>query len=191
MCALVFDKMCGSMSSNLEGANLDIAVVLGDYRSFITELLRRVQLANIQVEGASIDHICYRVATAAEYAAMRTSLLPFSSDCATTTHNGREFSIFRLKLPLIVSGYQIYLVELPSPKEGSTYRNGLEHIEIVVSGFPKFTQSHRSQWTGSAGEASFDASVHVTFDDGLTVKFHAHPLDEVIQHQGGHFEPVE
>lgn len=47
---------------------------------------------------------------------------------------GRRIATFQIDLWLHVGGWTVPYLELPEPKDGSPYREGLEHAELVVIG---------------------------------------------------------
>lgn len=166
--------------------------ILGDYKLFVRTLLTNLSLADIGVDGYQFDHLCYRVASAGEYHAIRAKLMPLSSELATTIHNGREFSIFKLKQPLMIDGHSIPLIELPMPAADKPYATGIEHAEVVVlPGFEEFCEVHKSQFTKQPNLDSIYATASITFANGATVKFHALSLAQTVVLQGGEYEPID
>lgn len=168
---------------------MDIASVIGNYKEFTKSLIDKAKAAGIEITDYSIDHICYRVATIGEYQNMKVALKSLSVELATTIHNGREFSIFKLKQPLTVQGVNIPLVELPSPAKSQSYTTGLEHIEVVIdAGFHEFCTKNREKLVLDENMNTVNSTARITFEDGATVKFHAISLDKAVHLQGGTFE---
>jgi predicted metalloenzyme YecM len=170
---------------------MDIKQVIGDYELFVKDLLANQSEAGIDTSGCQLDHLCYRVSSMDEYNDAKAKLKPLSSTLATTIHNGREFSIFKLKQPLIVGNQQISLIELPTPASDKPYATGLEHAEVVITeGFKEFCELHKDTFTHQPDMGSANATAILTFADKTTIKFHPISLAEAIVLQGDRFEPV-
>ena len=77
----------------------------------------------------SIDHICYRVESMKDYTRLKTALSAFSTLLIESIVGGRQISTFKLHTPILDG---IDVLELPSPKAGSIYVSGFEHVEFVI-----------------------------------------------------------
>ena len=137
-----------------------------------------------------IDHLCYRVADLDRYDELRDALTPFASEVATTIHNNRKFSIFKLKEPLRVRDYSIPMIELPTPEEDNTYAEGLEHLEMVVdTDFDVFCMENEPVLLGHIDDTA-NPTVRITYKGLGSVRFHPISLEKAVELQGDKFVPV-
>jgi hypothetical protein len=157
--------------------------IIGDYESFISNI--GVGLAESGIdrsELAMMDHICYRVATPDRYSALLQELSAAAILLGETVISGRNIATFELRDYLKVDGWTIPYLELPAPKEGSPYREGLEHAELVVIGaLGRFAQRHSDLAFDTKGLTK-DINPELGFKtDRLSVKFHEQPLGAVVR----------
>lgn len=165
--------------------------VIGDYDKFTQTLLQSALNIGMFISRYELDHICYRTERADEYIKMRAKLMPFCAEVATTRHNRREFSIFKLTQPLFVGDLTIPLVELPAPALGKSYASGLEHIEVVIRhGFEDFCDQHKALFTHQPDMDTVNPTASITFPNKATIKFHPVALDEAVTLQGNKFEVI-
>ncbi|MFZ1360653.1 MAG: VOC family protein [Candidatus Saccharimonadales bacterium] len=85
-------------------------------------------------ELAQLDHLCYRVEDEQGYERMKRTLARAAVLRAETDVQGRSIAIFELHEHIQSRGWVIPYIELPAPKDGSLYPEGLEHAEFVVHG---------------------------------------------------------
>ena len=83
-------------------------------------------------DGFEMDHVCYRVETNASYDAKRAALLSLGVLLTETNIGGRPIAMIQLHEPIRHAGFEVACVELPAPKPGRHYAEGLEHAELVV-----------------------------------------------------------
>lgn len=111
-------------------------VVLGqnidDHVGRITHELGEYGIARDEL--TELDHLCYRVETQQRYEAMQQALGTIAVLHGESEVQGRQISIYRLREYIKSHGWTIPYIELPAPKEGSPYPEGLEHAEFVVGG---------------------------------------------------------
>ncbi|HFA47985.1 MAG TPA: hypothetical protein ENJ95_03085 [Bacteroidetes bacterium] len=83
----------------------------------------------------------------------------------------------------IYKNREIYLLELPSPKKGSHYPAGFEHVEFVINtSLEKFIAAHPNIDFDKKGMSKkTNPDVRVKFA-GFSVKFHLHNLEYVIRY---------
>jgi predicted metalloenzyme YecM len=111
----------------------DIKKVIGDYQTFLDDILTRVVGEGFDLgDFVQIDHMCYRTISAENYAQKKTELEGVARLLGENMINGRPISTFRLREPLIHKPWRIDAIELPAPKTGAEYTEGLEHIEFVL-----------------------------------------------------------
>jgi len=150
---------------------------------FLKQLSVEMQEANANFTDLTIDHICYRVETNERYLQLKERLSKHGKMLTEKPIGGRPIATFKLNKPYIFQNQKIYLLELPSPKEGRFYAEGWEHIEMVIKpNFQDFmAQYPHLDFNTKAITKKVNPEVRLTFPTG-SVKFHHHPLDYVIKH---------
>ncbi|MCB9080870.1 MAG: VOC family protein [Lewinellaceae bacterium] len=161
--------------------NTNLFDVLENPRPFLEVMLARLQGDHITVQGLTIDHLCYRVATQERYWALRQQLGAWGNLLAETPVAGRPIATFQLHQPIVFEGFEIPCLELPAPKSGSPYAEGFEHFEMVVD-------KPLEEWLMQYPTIPFDLSdfnkplnrdVRIRYPEG-SVKFHENSLHYVI-----------
>lgn len=157
--------------------------ILGDYKTFITDTSKGLEQAGIdRSELAMMDHICYRVETIERYKEMFKSLGTIANMIGEVDVAGRPIASFELNEPLRADGWVVPYLELPAPKDGSPYPEGLEHAELVVIGdVEKFAQRHSGLPFNRKGMGKVINPELGLKTDGLSVKFHEQPLGAVVR----------
>ena len=179
--------------------------------SFVTAIVAELKTSeyDIDVTDLQADHVCYRTESMAQYTELVEALQsPEASGSFTllveSEIGGRPIATFKLLQPIeIVSGnvrHSIDVVEIPSPKDGSPYDAGLEHIEFVIGDgthkSPINDEVHATTlgawmqkypsvaWNTKAyhKECNPDVSFKMELCDHgrVSVKFHVMPLEDVI-----------
>jgi len=162
---------------------LDAHQILREAPAFVQGLIDEATRRGIDVSAYPIDHVCCRTANKADYVLLRTQFLMFSQLLSEALIGGRPICTFRLPRPICVGPREISLLELPSPKSGQSYETGLEHCEFVVrqgfdrlaAGYPQISFDLRGMGKAINPELVLPLSAN------RAVKFHAQPLDEVIE----------
>jgi len=121
-----------SSKVNSQQNNKLLEETIGDYNVFVLTGLQHLAQVGIDIQGMPIDHIAYRVADINTFDSKKIALLRLSKAWAENEHNGRLIAKFVLRDPIVIDDRQISLIELPSPKPGIHYNNGLEHFEVVT-----------------------------------------------------------
>ena len=131
-----------------------------------------------------LDHICYRVETIDRYKELKEALLDHTQLLNETIINGRPIASYRLKEPFHYKNRVIDCLELPSPKPGSFYPEGYEHVEFVIQdSFEDFMKRFpQATFTTKGLQKKINADISIKFEENLAVKFHHHPLRYVIEH---------
>lgn len=159
----------------------EIQSVIGNYKDFISNLLKHLENKNIEINNYPIDHLCYRTKTLDEYNAMKTSIISFSKEYVENIHHNRPITKFILKEPLQYKNYSIPLIELPAPQKDIIYNSGLEHLEMAVGNdFAALKEKYSSLWTGSDDSGIYNQTIFIDFGEHK-VKFHKHSLLEVLK----------
>ena len=119
---------------------------------------------------------------------------------------GRPIATFRLEQGIPCGDRLLDVVEIPSPKEGSAYKSGLEHVEYVLKCgdekrpiSPRNDETHQTvldsfmaefpnfQWNkkGKDKELNPDVATKIELSEfGICgIKFHLMPLSEVIEYE--------
>ena len=109
--------------------------IFGDIDAHVARITNELAEFGIgRSELAELDHLCYRVETNERYEEMKQVLGEIALLRGETEVQGRMIAIFRLNEYIQSNGWVIPYIELPAPKEGSPYKEGLEHAEFVVVG---------------------------------------------------------
>ena len=157
--------------------------LLGDYESFIEAIddgLGRLGIARDEI--SMMDHVCYRVETLERYHEMLAAAAAIGVLLGESEVNGRPIATFELNEYLQVGSWTVPYLELPAPKEGSPYKEGLEHAELVViGGLERFIKRHEglSFSYGGMGKA-INPEAGLKAED-ISVKFHEQQLGAVVR----------
>lgn len=157
--------------------------LLGDPSPFLDRVFAALAQDDIEVGDYELDHLCYRVATETRYAELRTALLPLGELLTEKLINGRPIASFKLHQPLVYQDRKIDGLELPSPKPGSPYPEGYEHVEFVV---PEGLEAFRARYAHLPFDTkglhkAINADLRRAYA-GFSVKFHEQSLEYVIRH---------
>jgi len=156
--------------------------IVGDYSSFLDDILARVESAGFDTNDfIQIDHMCYRSTSSNNYQQKKVELQAVAALVGETSVNDRLISTFRLDQPVIHGRWRIDAVELPAPKPGSDYKEGLEHIEFVLyDDFPTFLQKYADKpFKMRAADRGINPEIGLQLGD-LSVKFHLLNLLTVV-----------
>ena len=157
--------------------------IIGDYSAFIANINSGLEKCGISNnELAMCDHICYRVETEARYQEMVVTIGKLAQKIDETIVSGRLITTFEFDEPLQVAGWSISCLELPQPKPGSPYTEGLEHAEFVtITSLAKFRACHSDLPFNDKG---MDKTINPELGlkhAGISVKFHEQPLGAVVR----------
>ncbi len=157
--------------------------IIGDYNAFIDNIDKGLLASGIDREElAMMDHICYRVETLDRYNELLKKLSLTAIFLGEAEVSGRNIATFELQDYLKVKSWTVPYLELPEPKEGSPYPDGLEHAELVVmGGLDRFAQRHSDLSFDNKG-MSKDINPELGLKtDLMSVKFHEQPLGAVVR----------
>jgi uncharacterized protein len=157
--------------------------ILGDYESFIRRLSKGLEVRGIARDELSMmDHICYRVETQQRYDELLLSLQSAARLVGESIVGGRMIATFEFNEYLRVDSWTVPFLELPAPKEGSPYSEGLEHAELVVVGsLEQFLERHAEvpfSLKGMSKQINPEAGLK---DGDFSVKFHEQQLGAVVR----------
>jgi predicted metalloenzyme YecM len=157
--------------------------ILGDYEAFVKNVNRGLYECGIdRSELAMMDHICYRVDTNERYNEMKKKLGEGASLLGESSVNGRMIATFECIEPLETDGWLIPYIELPQPKPGSSFTEGLEHVELVtIRSLERFEAMHSNlpfDHKGMNKEINPELGLK---HNGISVKFHEQSLGAVVR----------
>src|SRR5579872_7503362 len=156
--------------------------IIGDYTQFLATILSDLQEKGINLEGEIIDHLAYRCVSETNYEQMKEKLDTVATRAFERTFNDRHISIYRLSKTLDYDDFQIPDLELMSYREGDKFKEGLEHIEVVVNDPLSLPNEYPDlQWT-VVPDRTINKEVFITMGK-YAVKFHSLPVEEAITKQ--------
>lgn len=157
--------------------------ILPSPSSFLDDLFGHLNAVNLDVRSFELDHICYRVDSDARYHSLKNQITPLGEVLSQKKVNGRPIMVVRLNEPMIYQGRIIDILELPSPKEGSRYSEGWEHVEFVIDiDLYSFKVAFADlPWDTKGLNKSINPDIRLIFGE-ISVKFHENRLDYVIKH---------
>jgi predicted metalloenzyme YecM len=126
--------------------------------------------------------MCYRTETIEKYEDKKTELAEVASLQGSTIVNGREISTFRLFEPVLHGDWRVDAIELPAPKEGKPYPEGLEHVELVIyDDIPTFLKKYnRKDFDLRAVDRGINPEIGLELGNGYSVKFHLLSLPTAV-----------
>lgn len=157
--------------------------IIGDYELFIQNIdagLKRLGITRDEI--SMMDHVCYRVETIERYQEMLKKAETIGLLLGESEINGRRIATFEFNDYLQTAGWTVPYLEIPAPKEGSPYSDGLEHAELVVIGsLERFLERHKNlpfSYGGISKSINPEAGLKA---DGISVKFHEQQLGAVVR----------
>ena len=110
-----------------------IPSILNGWELFLDNIFRELAERGIRRSELQIDHVCYRVETQARYDDLKLELLEYCDLAHESSVGNRMIAILQFKKLLVYHEYNIHFLELPAPKKGSPYVEGLQHVDLTVS----------------------------------------------------------
>lgn len=165
--------------------------IIGNYEPFLNNIIVKLS-PEINIYQYQIDHICYRCESKQSYKQKCRELQDFGETLVEGMIGGRPISIIKLHSPIECLGFKITCLELPCPKIGSSYKEGLEHAEFVIGEINddpfnnekliQFIDDHKNlKFDTRAINKDINADVSLDINDDVSVKFHIRPIDEVVR----------
>lgn len=156
--------------------------IIGEYTDFLNKIFFDLNKMQVNLGDATIDHLCYRVPDFARYEQVKKSLSAVGDLLGEEMVNGRPISTYKLHEAIQFKNYQIPLVELPAPKSGRSYTEGLEHCEFVIEQpLNEFIADHpHLEFDARALSQAINPDVALLLPSGYVVKFHNQSLENVI-----------
>ena|SRR5579872_4414288 len=156
--------------------------ILGDYNVFLKYVLSKLQEKGIDINAKMIDHIAYRCISEENYENMKKELDKVAVKVFERNFNNRNVSIYRFSNPLEYDGFRIPNLELMSYRAGDTSKEGLEHIEIIVTDPLQLIHEYPSiEWT-IVPDRTINKEVFMRLEN-YAVKFHNLPIEEAVAKQ--------
>ncbi|MEK7152754.1 MAG: VOC family protein [Patescibacteria group bacterium] len=160
-----------------------LQAIVGDYAVFLGIMLEKVAAAGFDLDDfVQMDHMCYRVSSLQDYAQKKQELQSVATLLHETRVNGRPIASFRLHEPVKVKGWRVDTIELPAPKDGSAFAEGLEHIEFVIyDDIPAFLRKYSDKtFDMQSADRGINPEIGYKLDNGCGVKFHLLSLPAVV-----------
>ncbi len=156
--------------------------IIGDPITFLEDLFSKLDDIDLDVEDYELDHICYRVDSIEQYKSKKEDLMPLGELLVESMVNGRLISTFKLHEPIVFRQRRIFLIELPGPKNGHSYKNGLEHAEFVtISPLQKIVERY-PQYSFEIFGIHKNINADITLKLGeYCIRFHNQSLEDVIK----------
>jgi predicted metalloenzyme YecM len=160
---------------------MNIEDIYSSGNEFLKNLFEQV-LENVKLNKVEIDHLCYRISSTDIYLKYKEELKEFGELISEELISGREISTFKLIKPFEYNDIKVYLLELPSVKEGSPYEEGFEHFEMVINeSFESFMDDNSQlEFITKDITKPVNADIQIKLSKGK-VKFHHQSLEEVIK----------
>jgi len=159
-----------------------IVETLGSPDEFLDRLFEQLGEIGVDVVSLYMDHVCYRVESEKDYISLKNSLLVHGALLSDKIIGGRPISVVELDKGYIYNQRIIKVIELPSPKVGSSYPTGYEHVEFVVDkDLKEFIRPYPTivfDLKGMHKKINRDVRLQL---NGCSVKFHEHSLKYVIE----------
>lgn len=157
--------------------------IIGDFETKIATINHALEECGINPKELSqLDHLAYRVGTVEQYDEMKQSLASIALLLDETVVAGRPIAVFELYEYIQSGGWTIPYIELPAPKDGSPYKEGLEHAEFVVVGsLDKFQKRHQElPFITKALDRILNPELGLKTDTAA-IKFHEQPIGAVVR----------
>lgn len=150
--------------------------MLDGYEDFIAKVDHELDLLGISKDDvAMVDHLCYRTETMDQYETVKAEFSKISRSIAEVMVQGRPIATFEFSPTLKASGWSVAYVEVPAPKQGNAYKQGIEHAEFVIIGeMDTFRDKYNHiAFNDSTWNDAINPELVVTLTDGTgVIKFH-------------------
>lgn len=160
-----------------------IKEIVGDLDQKVASINNALERVGIERhELSQLDHLAYRVETFDKYQEMKEALAAVALKLDETMVAGRPIAVFELHSYIQSGGWTIPYIELPAPKDGSPYKEGLEHAEFVVVGsLDQFQRNHPElPFITKALDRTLNPELGLKTDTAA-IKFHEQPIGAVIR----------
>lgn len=157
--------------------------LIGDYDEFVANINWGLDEMGVDRDDlVMMDHLCYRVETERRYSELRRAFGRTAQLLGESVVSGRLIATFEFPEPLETCGWKIPYLELPEPKKGSPYHEGLEHAELVTAGSLDWFQRRYPllPFTHNGMDKPLNPELGLKHA-GISVKFHEQPLGAVVR----------
>jgi uncharacterized protein len=149
--------------------------IIGDYEAFIKKADALITEHAIDVsEIVQCDTICYRVETNERYDEIKRQLATVALMIDETEVNGRMITVFATHTPLNAGDWRsVSYIEIPQPKSGSYYPEGIDHVQMVTRlPLSEFQKQHANIGFEEKGLANKLNPLLKLEGEGVAIKFH-------------------
>ncbi|KAL3761799.1 hypothetical protein ACHAWU_001315 [Discostella pseudostelligera] len=199
----------GVGENRISDATVFLSYLRDNVPSFVSSVIEELTvLYEMDVTTHHADHVCYRTESIEQYSRLVNALSAATNDFSLLTESlisGRPIATFKMTTPITIKtadGTRILdVIEIPSPKDGSPYQPGLEHVEFVLGdgahNSPVNSEAHQIAltdwmsrypsitWNVKALDKACNPDISTSFGIAkygtVTVKFHLIPLEDVIK----------
>lgn len=165
---------------------MSAAPPLPDPLAFLDRVFSYLAQDGVDVSSLPLDHLCYRTENMERYVACKELFGAHGTLLAESPVAGRPIATFRLSHSIAYQGRIVDLVELASPKAGSPYPEGYEHVEFLVHEPLKDLEGRHphASWSKD-GSGATEPEIRLRYP-GLAVKFRRVSLADVIAREKVH-----
>lgn len=160
---------------------------------FLVRLFNALSRFSVDVSRSPLDHLCYRVSTLEEYARVKQELSGSADLLHEAQISGRPIATFLLHKPIRYqapgesAAREIRCIEVPAPKASKPCATGWEHAEFVIEeSFEDFERRYPDLTFDRSGVAKANnPELELSLGEGIAVKFHHAPLEEIVRLEKG------
>lgn len=166
-----------------------------DLPTFTAKLQQMAQELDVSLSTYLIDHIsvrCHHLTTAERW---HQGLVQCAHLLSDNLINGRPIRLYELREPLNIAGQQVFIIELPFPKDKTYPKESWEHIEMVIDVEPSqletvafqllpnpLPQGYRIKTSQPKGQQERLPNPTLAVSNGeITIKYHPFSLKKIIE----------
>ncbi len=158
--------------------------IITDPHVFLEKLFGMIEDIDLDVDKYFLDHLCFRVASEAEYQEKKKELINHGELLIESMVNGRMIATFKLHSPIVFKNRKIDVLELPAPKPGHSYQSGLEHVEFVTKDPLQKIVDRYPQYAFEVFGIHKKINADITLKLGeYCIRFHNQTLEDVIKEE--------
>lgn len=161
--------------------------LIGDYEAAVTQAEALLHENGITRDDlVQCDTLCYRVETNERYDELKQKLARVAMLLNEVEINGRLIAAFALTEPLAAGDWpDVSYIELPQPKPGSRYPEGIDHVQFVTRlPLSKFQAKYPEVSFEEKGLANKLNPLLKLEGDAMSVKFHDKHMGAVAELEG-------
>jgi predicted metalloenzyme YecM len=154
---------------------MQLESIIGDYQTFLQTIFEKIEAAGFDMADFSqADHMCYRVTSLEQYEQKKQAMAKVGTLLGENIINGRPIADYLQHTPVLYGKWRIDAIEIPAPKAGKSFPEGLDHIELVMYDDQKtFLKKYNDkQFNMNAADRGINPEIGYQLDDRLSVKFH-------------------